>query len=58
MYPSTLFVDSVRDTFSNRPREYRVNQFTPDGQVACLAEFDTLGKADRFARNLDALLTA
>lgn len=55
---TALFVDSMRDTLSDCPRKYRVSQFTPDGQIYRLAEFDTLAKAERFARNLDALLTA
>ena len=46
-----IFVDSVRDTFSNQPRQYRVKEWNgADSSIDTVTEYKTLRSAEKAAR--------
>lgn len=46
-----VFVESIRDTFSDQPRQYRVKVWNgADSSIDTVAEYKTLRSAERAAR--------
>lgn len=46
-----IFVDSIRDTYNNQPRQYRVKVWNgSDSGIETMAEYKTLRSAERAAR--------
>lgn len=45
-----VFVDSIRDTYSNQPRQYRVKEWNGDSGIETVTEYKTLRSAEKAAK--------